>query len=318
MGHSRTAAKPVSPALEITFRCAACSHTFSEPPGRVEDAPEKTWHPYEYFADCPICTDEVEQVAWEKNLFKAHSKATGPTTFEGKRIAAANLDGHPTPEESKRTRFNALKHGASAKTAMYFPARPGSYPQCETCDVDHDYCATQTACIRRTELMMRYLSAVETGDVSVLSEIHAVNQASLVSVFQDILLTIVKDGVSLRHNVYAFDKEGGYHEGTIQEVKAHPLLKPMLEFLSRNNMSMADLNLTPKVQIDQGIELGKVSQEQEDRDSANELRERQNKMLEDLSGMIERSKQRVRQDPVYVEYQQDADSETAEVIDDQS
>jgi hypothetical protein len=59
-----------------------------------------------------------------------------PVTAEGKAAAAKNLEGHPTPQESRLTRFNAMKHGMEARTATYFPAKPGKYAFCEGCDVD--------------------------------------------------------------------------------------------------------------------------------------------------------------------------------------
>ncbi|CAG4882320.1 protein of unknown function [Georgfuchsia toluolica] len=43
------------------------------------------------FCKCPVCGEEAEQASWEKAL---------------------------------RTRFNGIKHRLSAKTAMYFPAKP--------------------------------------------------------------------------------------------------------------------------------------------------------------------------------------------------
>lgn len=44
-----------------------------------------------YFCKCPVCGKEAEQASWKKAL---------------------------------RTRFNGIRHGLSAKTATYFPAKP--------------------------------------------------------------------------------------------------------------------------------------------------------------------------------------------------
>lgn len=76
---------------QVTFRCGSCKWVFSERPLRIDDAPERAWHPYLYFCKRPVCGEEAEQVSREKAL---------------------------------RTRFNGIKHGLSAKTTTYFPAKP--------------------------------------------------------------------------------------------------------------------------------------------------------------------------------------------------
>ncbi len=312
-----------SPQSQITFKCASCRYTFKGEPSRVEDEPTRA-HPYRYFGTCPECGLEVQQVNWEAGMFSSVYRSTGPKTVEGKAIASANLVGHPTPEEAKRTRFNALRHGAAAKTAMFFPARPGKYPQCDSCDVDHGFCMTQPACIKRTELMMQHLIAFESGDPSQLTALQAINQANLSALFQDMMQTVIRDGASLRNPVHGFDKDGGFHIGRyvdpeseetriIEEVKAHPLLKPLFELLSKNDMSMADLNMTPKVQVDQGIQMGNLQAEESDREGMADYRKQMADNMAQLRDQIGNARQRIGQDPVLAEYKQD-DIEDAEVI----
>ncbi|UGA37566.1 zinc ribbon domain-containing protein [Chromobacterium haemolyticum] len=123
------AKRDLSKQLEsLTFRCPACGNTFDAAPSRVEDEPCLEHHPFTYFADCTRCGEEAAQAPFHKSLVKAWSKATGPKTAAGKAASARNLEGHPTAEEALRTRFNALKHGMTAETAQYFPARPGQVP----------------------------------------------------------------------------------------------------------------------------------------------------------------------------------------------
>lgn len=112
------------PLDQITFHCDACYRSFKAAPRRVEDEPETEHHPFRYFAVCPRCDAECEQARFERGLIKAWASATGPRTPEGKAASAKNLEGHPTPEEALRTRFNAMKHGMAAKVATYFPAKP--------------------------------------------------------------------------------------------------------------------------------------------------------------------------------------------------
>lgn len=313
--------EPKQPKLMITFKCNDCQYTFKSEPSRIEDEPSRA-HPFRYFAICDSCQREVQQVPWEVGQFCAVLAATGPKTAEGKAKSAANLQ---HVNNRAVSRFNALKHGANARTALFFPAKPGKYPQCSTCDVDHAYCITQPACIKRTELMMQHLIAFQSNDPTKLTELHAINQANMAAIFQDMMQTIVADGVSLRNPVYDFDKEGGFHIGryknesgdyeTIEEIKAHPLLKPMLEMLSKNNLSMADLNMTPKIQTDHGIEMGRTMEHEDERESALDYQRKMQEQMSGLREMISRSRQRIRSDDILVEHNQENTAEDADYID---
>lgn len=309
----------LEPKEAITFRCQHCQRTFRSAPVRIDDEPKRA-HPFRYFAQCTECEQEVQQVNWEVGQFCAVLNATGPRTTEGKARTTANLAGD---HERSLSRFNALKHGANAKTAMFFPARPGKYPQCANCDVDKEYCASQPACTKRTELMMTHLIAFQSGDPSKLTELHAINQANMASIFQDLMQTIIIDGVALRTPVHSFDKDGGFHiaeykgvdgeRQTIEEVKAHPLLKPMLDMLSKNNLSLSDLNMTPKVQTDNGIELGRTIDQEDERESALEYQRKMSNQMNDLRGMISRSREKVRNDDILIEHQEEQGADDVDV-----
>lgn len=296
-----------NPKPLVAFKCFDCEHTFDAEPVRIEDEPTRA-HPYRYFANCDLCYGECEQVGWQVGIFSANANATGPKTSEGKAESAKNLIGHST----ELTRFNALTHGAFAETAIFFPARPDKYPHCQSCDVDRDYCSKQAACIRRTDLTMKYLAAVKSGDPRHFQDLLAVNQANLQALFSDMMQAIISDGARIEQPVYDFDKDGGFHIGryvdkntgkaeTMMELKAHPLLKPLFELLSKNNLSMADMNMTPKVQVDQGIEIGKLA-DTDDRESASEYQAKIAQDMQSLRGMIARSQDKVNKDPVLLEH----------------
>jgi len=301
----------LSPKPLVAFRCLSCQTTFDAEPDRVVDEPSRA-HPYRYFSSCQKCSDECEQAPWQVGVFCANANATGPRTAEGKAKVSKNLEGHNT----ELTRFNALKHGASAQTAVFFPAKPDKYPHCQSCDVDRDYCRQQPACVRRTDLTMRYLAAVKSGDPRYLSELMATNQAMLQALFADMMQAVISDGARIEQAVYDFDKEGGFHLGqyldeytgekvTMTEVKAHPLLKPLFELLSKNNLSMSDMGMTPKVQTDQGIELGRLQNEEDDRESEGDYKKQVSDNMAALRGMFERSQDKVKNDPVLIEHGQE-------------
>lgn len=302
------------PLDEVTFRCGPCRRTFSGPPARVEDKPDRDWHPFEYVASCPGCGAEVMAAHWWMALLKGWQSATGPRTEAGKAATAANLDGHPTPEESLRTRFNAMKHGLTAKTATYFPSSPGKYSFCSGCDVDWGYCATQPACIKQTQLFMQHHAAFEQRNPKHLSGIYADLQAALFAVLQQILQTIIADGVKIEAPQYInYEGQVIFVEYTnpvtgarevIKDIQAHPLFKPLGELLSRNNLSLADMGMTQRVIDDEEQEFGRLQAQEQSREVLAEFAQRQAKAIEDLGGLMSRANAARDRDPILIEHQQ--------------
>jgi len=264
----------------------------------VEDAPELD-HPWRYFAECPECVLEASEATWWRNLLKAWPAATGPRTAEGKASSAANLAGHPTPEEARRTRFNAVKSLAFAKTATYFPAKPGSYPQCERCDhLRDESCRPHGACLKRSEVFLRFHVAFERRDPNLLRDLWAENHAALQALFSDMVMTIVADGgPRLRSPEYYYDKDGGCHfvkysdaeTGEVQQLmklEAHPLLKPLINLMNKAGLTMADMAMTPKAVDQEDMMRGYLDAEREDRESAGEFRGRVDRGMQQLRQLL--------------------------------
>lgn len=311
---SKDKSKYLQPRKDITFRCDVCRHVWDSEPEEVVDDSSLS-HPYRYYSTCEKCHAKAQQIPWQRGLFSSYVKSTGPKTLEGKAASAANLDGHPTAEEAMRTRFNALKHGAAAKQAMYFPARPGKYDACETCDIDHDYCAKQIACARRTELFMRHLIAIQSGDPDMLREHHALQQANFATLMDDMLLSVISKGVLLESPAYAFDKDGGFHlakykdavtgeNKMIMDAKANPLLKHIFDLIGKNNLSLADLGMTQKVREQNEIEMGRLQQEGKDKQSLEDFQSKQSEQLAGLAEMIKNSQDAIKRDPILIEHNQ--------------
>lgn len=299
----------------VAFRCLLCGHKWEGAPERVEAAPEREWHPWGYFAACPECDAPTEQAAWQRGLLKAWTNVTGPVTEAGKARSAANLDGHPTPQEALRTRFNGLKHGLYARHATYFPARPGGYPACEGCEyLEHKDCLDTGACLRRTELFLRHQVAFELQDPGLLQRLAADRQAALAGLIDDMILAIAQDGGprikdlswytdkdGVLHLAQWTDKDGHVHQ--IFELKEHPLLRTLILFIEKNRMTLGDLGMTPRVQEDADTVRGHLDGAERDRASLLEYQDRQASALEKLQGMIERSRRNTRDDPVLIEHQ---------------
>ncbi len=227
---------------------------------------------------------------------------------------AANLEGHPTPEETLRIRFNAMKHGLSAKTATYFPSRPGQYAFCAGCDVDWGYCYSQPACTKQTRLFMQHHAAFEQRNPKHLSGIYADLQAALFAVLQQILQTIIADGVKIEAPQYYTDKDGvlivaeytddAGNRRVIKDISAHPLFKPLGELLSRNNLSLSDMGMSQKVIDDEEQEFGRLQAQTQTRETLTDYSARQVQALEALKTLVTQAGSKRDADPVLLEYQQ--------------
>jgi len=250
----------------VTFRCGVCRHTWEEPPDLVEPDDDAEHHPWAYFGNCPMCEARHQpQAPWERALLKAHQMSTGPRTPEGKVATASNLDGHPTPEEALRTRFNGMKHGLNARTATYFPAKPDGYAFCKSCDVDRYWCSEQPACVKQTEIFMLHHAAFEQRDPKALSRIHGDLHAALVASLQMCLQTVLGDGVVIKVPKVQLDKDGKSvtlewedKEGNrhpVLEYMANPVFKPIADLVTRLGLSLSELGMTVKSSEEEGAEL---------------------------------------------------------------
>lgn len=308
---------------QVTFRCSVCRYTWEAAPDLVEpdEAPEAVHHPFRYFGTCPVCDAEHQpQASWERALLKAHQRSTGPRTPEGQRASAANLAGHPTPEEALRTRFNAMKHGLHARVASYFPARPDKYEHCKLCDVDRHWCAEQPACVKQTEIFMLHQAAFEQRDPKVLGRMHGELHAALVSSLKLCLQQVLGDGVVLktpkleRHvdedgnermvPVAWVDDKGDVH--TVLEYAAHPAFKPIADLVTRLGLSLSDLGMTVKAQEDEGQQLaGRLGEGSGAAapEVVGEFADRMARVLEKLPDVMAQARAAADQDPVLLAHE---------------
>jgi len=283
-----------TPNTHINFHCSNCGDKFKSEPNRVEDVEDRPWHPFEYFAVCPECGAESPQVQWEKNIFKANTMATGPRTAEGRAKSAKNLEGHPTPQEAQITRLNAMKHGLFAKTSKFFPAKPGRYPQCDDCEYLKDkVCVEHKACLKRAEVMLRFQVAFEHKDPEKLMDMFAETHAAMHTMIDWMIMTIAADGgPQLKSPTWYYDKDGKFHlakwtdENNIKhqlyDHQAHPLMKPLIEYVNKLSMSLNDLGMTPKVQDENDIMKGFISQNEKAQETEGSFQQR----LEDNSNKL--------------------------------
>lgn len=299
-----------APLAEVTFRCPVCRATWKSAPERVEDWDDDQIHPWRYFA-AHECGRECEQAPFERGLLRAWRSATGPKTPEGIAATTKNLEGHPTPEEALRTRFNGMKHGLSARTATYFPAKPDGYAFCSTCNVDRPWCKEQPACVKQTQHFMLHHAAFEQRNPKHLMGIYADFHAALMATISECLRRIIGDGVTVATPKTYVDKDGRClvveyldeqgNRQTVLDVQAHPLFRPVAELITRTGIDLANLGMTPRQVPEEDEQKGKLA---DDRESAAVLQERQVKALEDLRTLMNRAQSNANNDPVLIEYQQ--------------
>ncbi len=301
----------------VSFRCGECRISFEAVPDLVDPDPAQEHHPWRYFADCPQCgAAHQPQAGWERALLKAHQHATGPKTAEGKTASARNLDGHPTSEETLRTRFNAMKHGMAARTATYFPARPDRYAFCARCDVDRTWCAQQPACVKQTEIFMLHHAAFEQRDPKVLSQLHADLQASLTATLQMCIQEVLGLGVLIKAPKVELDREGNpvtltYLDDAgkrqyIYNYQSNPAFKPLTELISRLGLSMTDLGMTVRTaDAEEDSMSGRLRMNDADtRETLAEFGARMLKASETVLPLVQRAREKSKADPVLVEFKE--------------
>lgn len=297
----------------ISFRCERCyGKEFAAKPSRIEPDDSAPHHPWRYFGLCS-CGNECEQARWERGLFKAWVNATGPRTEEGKAATTKNLEGHPTPEEALRTRFNAMKHGMSARVATYFPARPDKYSFCAGCEVDRVWCSDQPACVKQTEIFMLHHAAMEQKKPGLLVGLHADFQSSVFLIVQMILQQIVADGVQQKKPVYKtlengdievmeYVDENGKRHVLYEEIQSHPLFRPLGEILSKNNMSLADMGVTQRVAEREEETMGFIAKSDRKTELLGEIAERNATAMENLAAQMEAARVKRGRDPILIEH----------------
>jgi len=300
---------------EVTFRCGVCRHTWTGAPDVVEPDAEQAHHPWQYLATCPACDARHQpQAPWERALLKAHQFATGPKTADGKAATSANLEGHPTPEEALRTRFNGMKHGLTARTATYFPAKPGKYPFCSTCDVDRYWCAEQPACVKQTELFMLHHAAFEQRNPRALGRIHADLHAALVASLQMCLQAVLGHGVVMATPKVQLDKEGNSvtltytddqgKEHPVMEYMANPAFKPIADLVTRLGLSLSDLGMTVKAADDEENLLGgRLGVGHAPSEALASFADRMAAALEKVPGLLAASAAAAAKDPVLIAHE---------------
>lgn len=268
-----------SPLAPIHFHCTlkngGCGSRFVSTTYQTEDWPERDWHPFHHYVDCPRCGEQAEQAAWELAAWR--SAKVGKTAEGLAKISEANKKRDPASYTVSR--FNAIVHGMTAETAKYYPARPGQYDACEQCEFLTDGCGTAFKhCAKRTELFVQFNLAMEEGNSALLGRLMASNQAALMAIQADMLRAVARRGVEIITPEYYTDKETGVaypiefttedgKKHRVLKVEANPLLPWIIKFMKDNGTTISDLSLTPAAQQEEKRFNGFLDAKEQERES---------------------------------------------------
>lgn len=305
------------PRENVEFYCDDCTHRWQAKPASYSQY-EDRFHPFTYLGECPECGAESRESDRYRNRLKAWACATGPKTAEGKQKSAKNLAGYPTPEQTKRTRFNALKTGVHAEVATHFPAVPGKYPDCEGCEFRHGRCIDQEAaqgpCLKKTELFMQHWQAFDQRDPVALKTVMTRIQFFATTLIESMFAEIVRKGVMIETPKWYVDKNDNVHlveykddHGTkqvVKEINANPLLRTFTELLHRNNMTLHDAGMT-MLQAEQEQKLPGYLSDENSQESIADYQQDNAKKLEGLRQLLQNSQDSTKRDPVLIEHGND-------------
>lgn len=286
-----------------TFRCPDCQLNSELPVERVQKRPDSTPHPFEYFATCPLCGSEIPEAAFMKNLYRAWLNPTGTKSPE---VSAQNL---PDPHDGRR-RFNALKHGLFAKKAKYFPAKVGQYAECTDCVYSQE-CEEGGICLEITKLRMMVTRAFDSKNPELLQPLFQDIQSDMFVLLKRMMNQVMADGVALKAPVFCGSKDGPVlvkdaDNKQIIETSAHPLIKAIGDLIQKNGLSLSDLQMTPKTQIDQSIALGNLAAGQTQRLTLQQMHEERKGIMEDFLAKMAGSTANRESDPIYQEQKEES------------
>jgi len=155
-------------------------------------------------------------------------------------------------------------------------------------------------------------AAFEQRDPKKLSGIYANLHAGVFALIQNMVQTIVADGVVIESIVWSKDERGDVkvaeytdEKGTQRilknSVEEHPLLRPLGQLLTRTGLTLGDMGMTTRVQ-EQAEEFETGFKKPESMPALTDVQNRAVLALENLAGMVAKAKDATDKDPVLLEF----------------
>lgn len=289
-----SSAPPKKP--EIRFHCTrssgGCGARFASTDYHTDPNPDQEWHPYQHTAVCPRCAEDTHPASHQLAGWKSAATPLSPESRA--KISAAQKSRDPASYEISKT--NALITGANAKVIKIWPAKPGKYAECETCEYLTNGCATDFQyCADKTDLYVKFMMAQETGNSAFLGQEMAATQAGIAAITASMIRILAQKGVTIETPIYTKTENGievatyTDEEGktrTITRTEAHPLLPHLINYVSKNTMTLGDMGLTPKVKEEHRQMQGYLDAKEADCETLNEATQAQQSMVQNLMRVI--------------------------------
>lgn len=164
--------------------------------------------------------------------------------------------------------------------------------------MENEDCKEFGGCLKRAELLLRHQIAFESNDPNKLQQFRAKTQAHVQALIDDMILAIAQDGgPRITSPEWYYDKDGGFHLAKytdaksgeivhINKIEAHPLLKLLMDFISKNKMTLEDMGMTPKVQDEQDALRGYLDDQEEEKEKSLEYQQRMQTGMDKLTTLI--------------------------------
>lgn len=281
---------------DIRFHCTrgsgGCGARFSTSDYQTTEYPEQDFHPYQHTASCPRCGEDVHPAAHQLAAWKS---ASLPMSLESRaKISAAQKARDPASYAISKS--NRMITGANAKVLKAWPAKPGVYAECEMCEFLNNGCKVDFQhCADKTDLYVKFLMAQETGNSAFIGQEMAATQAGMAAITASMIRSLAQKGVTLEVPVYTKTENGievvtyTDEDGktrTITRIEANPLLPHLINYVSKNNLTLGDMGLTPKVKEEQRQLQGYLDSKEADRETQLDAINAQQRMVQNLLRVV--------------------------------
>jgi hypothetical protein len=277
-----------SPLDKVRFVCAG-GHDFEGKPDQTILC-DDDFHQWRYVSACPQCGEPSEQATWHRNLLKAWRT---PKTEAWRREKSAMV------KENKWARFHNMTHGTYAKTAKFYPAIPGKYDICETCEIrglcqqrHDDPQRPRTGvgpCLKKTEIFAQVLLATEHEDPAYMRGVMSESFAGMITIIQDLIVGVASKGTLLSAPVWHGSKDGEItlvkdQDGNqVYDFSANPQLKALGDMVSKIGVDFREWMMTPARQTETALEMGRLSDQ---RESVGEMIKENQASMENFSAVL--------------------------------